>query len=320
MKHFPKILLYPLFLRQLYSKDHIEFKSFRVQMNLLINGILSLWACIIPHKYWKERFFVLFNTVNTAWTIRRRKTIATLRTQLELKKLLLSNSASPEISPRFSFWLCRRILVYGLNFGRRVVFTRQKILGETRGKFPSPRLLINVARWHQYGSSAYAMHCRCFERTCEICLAQSRSNMFSDERFCRLAILFDAVWSRVVKFEMHETSDQKASNIAIVLVFDVRCLVRLTGFTKHVWRAHEYYYHADFGHTHPRWLLAACVMACLQHVWPRHHSNTGKVWSPNIIREVFLFLSLSLVITHGYPLLFKDASHSYNYKFVFRRL
>ena len=54
--------------------------------------------------------------------------------------------------------------------------------------------------------------------------------------------LFDRVW----KFEIHKKSDQTASD-----VFDVRCVVRLTGFMKHVWRANAYY-DADFGHTQPR--------------------------------------------------------------------
>ena len=59
------------------------------------------------------------------------------------------------------------------------------------------------------------------------------------------------------KFEMHQTSAQTASNIAIVDAFDLRSLVHLAGFTKHVWRAHAYY-DADLTH-----LLGACLMACL---------------------------------------------------------
>lgn len=41
--------------------------------------------------------------------------------------------------------------------------------------------------------------------------------MFGDQTFCRLATLID----RVCYIEIHQTSDQTASNIAIVLVFDV---------------------------------------------------------------------------------------------------
>ena len=55
----------------------------------------------------------------------------------------------------------------------------------------------------------------------------------------------DPVSSCLVKFEIHQTFDPKASNIGIVLVFDVRCFVRLAVFTKNVWRAHLYY-DADF--------------------------------------------------------------------------
>ena len=40
-----QILLYLL-----NSKDHIELKSFTIQLNVLINGISSLWARIIPQE------------------------------------------------------------------------------------------------------------------------------------------------------------------------------------------------------------------------------------------------------------------------------
>ena len=53
-------------------------------------------------------------------------------------------------------------------------------------------------------------------------------------------MLFDRVWSCLVKFEGHQTTQ----NISFVLVFDVRCFVHLDSRTKqtikHVWRSHAY--------------------------------------------------------------------------------
>ena len=79
------------------------------------------------------------------------------------------------------------------------------------------------------------------------------------------------------KFEIHKTSDQTASD-----VFDVRCVVCLTGFIKHVWRAHAYY-DADFGHTQPRCPTSFPKSAVesvfdylFDRVWLRHQTR-GKL-------------------------------------------
>ena len=57
--------------------------------------------------------------------------------------------------------------------------------------------------------------------------------------------LFDSIWSCLAKFEIHQTSDQKAWNIAIVVVFDVWCLVRLARCIKHVWLANTRWMWSD---------------------------------------------------------------------------
>lgn len=107
---------------------------------------------------------------------------------------------------------------------------------------------------------------------------KTRSNMFdwwpNPLSFGHIIWCYFSVWSCLAKFEIHQTSDQKAWNIAIVVVFDVWCLVRLADFKKCIWRAHVYF-DVDFGHTHPRWLSRARLTACLIHVWP-HHQTRAK--------------------------------------------
>ena len=56
-----------------------------------------------------------------------------------------------------------------------------------------------------------------------------------------MMILFDRVWSCLIKFEGHQTFDQTTSNISFVLVFDRQCFVRLDSRIKHVWRGHAYH-------------------------------------------------------------------------------
>ena len=64
-------------------------------------------------------------------------------------------------------------------------------------------------------------------------------------------LLFDRVWSCLIKFEGHQTFDQATKNISFVLVFDGRCFVRLDSRIKHVWCTHAYHaFSAAFIHTY----------------------------------------------------------------------
>ena len=91
---------------------------------------------------------------------------------------------------------------------------------------------------------------------------------------------------------IHPTSDQTASNIAIVRMFEVRGLVCLADFTKYVWSAHAYC-DADFGHTPPRCPKSFSILAVgsmFDGLFDSHlamSSNTGKVWSSNMFDRVW---------------------------------
>ena len=71
--------------------------------------------------------------------------------------------------------------MYGLNFGRHVVFIRQKILGGRRGKFASmsPDDIDMAAQLTLYIAGLS-------ENLCEICLTQSAKRSKHVYRFLRL--------------------------------------------------------------------------------------------------------------------------------------
>jgi len=141
-------------------------------------------------------------------------------------------------------------------------------------------------------------------------------------------------WSCLVKFEIHQRSDQKASKITIVLVFVC------SGWLHQILWRHVCIIMMQILVTRIQdgcWeCMCVCVrvMACLILVWPSHKTQ-GKfghqkclilvrfyVWLEPKMRKwkAFLYVNLFLVITRGNPQLFKGTSHRYNFKFVLRRL
>lgn len=53
-------------------------------------------------------------------------------------------------------------------------------------------------------------------------------------------LLFDHVWSCLIKFEGHQAFNQTTENIPLVLMFDGRWFVCWDSHIKHVWHMHVY--------------------------------------------------------------------------------
>lgn len=129
-------------------------------------------------------------------------------------------------------------------------------------------------------------------------------------------------WSYLVKFEIHQTSDKKASKITIVLVFE--CSVWLVSLASPnilactcvlLWC--RFWSHASkmaVGSV----CVCLCVMACLILVWPSHKTQgkfghqkclilvsrqTFYIWLEPKMRKwkAFLYVNLFLVITLVIP-------------------